>query len=67
MKVTIDEIRCKGCGICIAFCPKEVFEKSKKRNSYGTAMPEAAKQSKCIGCKLCEKLCPDAAIGLEEK
>ena len=66
MNVTIDTLRCKGCGICIAFCPKDVFSFSKKRNSFGTPTPEAARESQCIGCRLCEKVCPDSAIEVEE-
>ncbi|MCB6367648.1 4Fe-4S binding protein, partial [Intestinibacillus massiliensis] len=36
MKITIDKNCCKGCGICLAICPKGIFIKSKKRNNYGT-------------------------------
>lgn len=66
MKPGIDEIRCKGCGICISICPKQVFVLSLNRNSYGTQMPKASKPNDCIGCRMCEKLCPDAAIDIEE-
>ena len=44
MIVNIDPKYCKGCNICISVCPKQVFAPSPKRNSYGTTMPEAAKQ-----------------------
>lgn len=66
MKVNVDITHCKGCGICISFCPKQVFTYSKRRNTYGTATPEPSKEEECIGCRLCEKLCPDAAIQVEE-
>lgn len=66
MKITVDEIRCKGCGICLSICPKQVYARSVKRNSYGSPMPEPMKENECIGCRLCEKLCPDAAINVEE-
>lgn len=39
--IDIDKVCCKGCNICIEICPKGVFAKSRKRNSYGTGMPEA--------------------------
>lgn len=65
MSVKIDQKLCKGCGICMAICPKKVYVLSGKRNNYGSSMPEADEQ-KCTGCLLCERLCPDAAIDVKE-
>jgi 2-oxoglutarate ferredoxin oxidoreductase subunit delta len=47
---------CKGCGICVAFCPKAVLELD-KRDKATVVVPE-----KCIACRLCELRCPDLAI-----
>lgn len=47
---------CKGCGICVAFCPKKVLELD---NSDKVV---AARPQDCICCKLCELRCPDLAI-----
>ena len=47
---------CKGCGICIAFCPKKVLEMDAEDKAV-TVRPE-----KCICCCLCELRCPDLAI-----
>lgn len=52
---------CKGCGICVEFCPKEVLglgEDEKVRVEH----PE-----RCISCGLCEVRCPDIAIELVER
>jgi len=63
--ITVDRTCCKGCGICLSVCPEKIFVKSKKRNDYGTNMPEAVKTEKCRGCGICERLCPDGAINVE--
>ncbi len=47
---------CKGCGICVAFCPKRVLELNSKEKA------EAARVDQCIGCLVCELRCPDLAI-----
>lgn len=65
--ITMDKTCCKGCDICIAICPKKIFVKSKKRNSYGSSMPEIQRAEECIACRLCEKLCPDGAIDVERE
>jgi len=51
---------CKSCGICVAFCPKKVFERDKKLS------PVVARPEDCIGCRFCELHCPDFAITISE-
>jgi 2-oxoglutarate ferredoxin oxidoreductase subunit delta len=64
-EIALDNKCCKGCDICIAICPKQVFVKSKKRNAMGTSIPEVTRIDQCTLCKLCEKMCPDGAISVE--
>ena len=52
---------CKACGICIAFCPEQVFS----RNEQGK--PLVAQPDACIGCGFCEIHCPDFAITITER
>lgn len=55
----IDREWCKGCGICIAFCPKNVLELDRKEKAV------AARIEACIACRLCELRCPDLAVEVE--
>jgi len=54
--------RCKGCGFCVEFCPKDVLVLSKGFNRKGYHPPEVVKSGECIHCNLCEMICPDFAI-----
>ena len=56
MALQINQKFCKGCGICVAFCPKQVLELDELGKVYEKA-PEA-----CILCGQCELRCPDFAI-----
>jgi len=47
---------CKGCGICVSFCPKNVLELDGKEKA------KAVRPEDCICCMLCELRCPDLAI-----
>lgn len=51
---------CKGCEICVKFCPKSVLE-IKDFKVY------VARIEDCIECMLCELRCPDFAIEVESK
>jgi len=54
--VTIFDSWCKGCGICIEFCPQDVFE----ANGQGKAV--VVRGEKCTACHWCDIHCPDMAI-----
>ena len=60
--VRINTERCKGCGICIEFCPKQVLERSGPFNAKGYYPPEVKAGAWCVNCHFCEVLCPDFAI-----
>ena len=47
---------CKGCGICVHFCPRNVLELDAQEKA-AAIRPDA-----CICCRLCQYRCPDLAI-----
>jgi 2-oxoglutarate ferredoxin oxidoreductase subunit delta len=55
----MDENMCKKCNICVAFCPKKVFD------ARAGATPRIVRPEDCIGCELCVLRCPDFALSLE--
>ncbi len=56
--ITVNVGWCKGCEICVAFCPKNVLEM--EGGKVKVARPED-----CNRCMLCELRCPDFAITVE--
>jgi 2-oxoglutarate ferredoxin oxidoreductase subunit delta len=66
-KVTISEDICKGCGMCVAACPKKLLILSKtKINAKGYHVVEMTDQKACVGCAACAVMCPDVAIEVEK-
>ena len=57
-ELTINPEWCKGCGICLSFCPKQVIELGPDDRA------RVARLEECICCHLCEIRCPDLAIEL---
>jgi 2-oxoglutarate ferredoxin oxidoreductase subunit delta len=66
-EVHILKDRCKGCGFCIEFCPKEVLEQSEEFNTKGVHPPKVKEGAICVHCSFCEAVCPDFAIFSVEK
>lgn len=54
-KLMLNEKWCKGCGICVEFCPKDVLK-------LVSSKVQIRKENDCIFCGLCELRCPDYAI-----
>ncbi len=54
--VAINHRWCKNCGICVAFCPRGVFES----DEFGK--PLIKRREECIKCMLCVIRCPDFAV-----
>ena len=59
--VTIYPAWCKGCGLCVAFCPEKVFAMGP------TGKAEVINEDECVNCGFCELHCPDFAIVLSPK
>lgn len=58
-KLVLDPAWCKGCGICVAFCPKNALELVGER-------VHMREDGQCVLCGQCEMRCPDYAIWLED-
>jgi len=59
-KIDINKSWCKGCEICVAFCPHNVLVMEKDKAKIDN--PDA-----CTGCQLCEIYCPDFAITVNNR
>jgi len=59
-QVTVFPNWCKGCSLCVAFCPLKVLEQNEDGRVI-VAYPE-----KCTACRWCELHCPDFAIFVTE-
>ena len=56
IEIAFDE--CKGCGRCIAACPKKLLSLGCEINKQGYTSVEASDPASCIGCGACESRCP---------
>ena len=56
--------RCKGCEVCVQFCPQDVLCISEDRNEKGYLIPMVAvgMETKCVNCEFCTLVCPEFAI-----
>ena len=61
-KTTFNENLCKGCGLCVAACPKKILELDKTRLNSKGYHPAAPLNEGCVGCLSCATMCPDCAI-----
>ncbi|MFW9994673.1 MAG: ferredoxin family protein [Candidatus Odinarchaeota archaeon] len=62
--------RCKGCLICVEFCPRDILELSDEFNDKGYHPPRlkaGMTAEECSGCLFCQISCPEFAIFIKEE
>lgn len=66
-RVTIDAELCKGCGLCVTACPKQIVDRDRySANSKGYHTAHVTEAEACIACGCCARMCPDSAITVEK-
>ena len=55
--IIVDDLYCKGCGLCIEACPQEVLEFDLDRLTPKGYHPARMTQETCTGCGICTHAC----------
>ena len=64
--LTFRQDRCKGCGLCVGVCPKQILSLDGGTNVKGYHPVTCTDEAACIGCASCAKMCPDSIITIEK-
>ena len=62
-EIQLAEDRCTGCGLCVDFCPVNVFEMVE---TGGRLLPAAVRVGDCWACDTCVGQCPTGALRVVE-
>lgn len=66
-KVIFNRDKCKGCELCVSFCPKKILAiDTSGVNAKGYHPAAILEPAKCIGCASCAQMCPDCCISIYE-
>ncbi|WP_448590913.1 4Fe-4S dicluster domain-containing protein [Thermoflexus hugenholtzii] len=61
--IQVDERFCKGCELCVHFCPQQVLGLASDRLTLKGYHPaQLLDPERCTGCEVCAVVCPEGAI-----
>ena len=60
--IEIDQELCKGCLLCMTFCPQGSLYIAENLNSAGYQPAAFDSKNDCTGCAICALVCPEVAI-----
>ena len=60
--IEVNELHCKGCGLCVEACPQDVMSLDMDRLTPKGYHPVYLHAEGCTGCGICAIVCPDAAL-----
>ncbi len=65
-KLSFNRDKCKGCELCVSFCPMHILALDNTVNAKGYRPAGITDQAACIGCCSCALMCPDCCIRIYE-
>ena len=65
-KLVFNRDKCKGCELCVSFCPMHILALDTAVNAKGYHPAGITDQDACIGCSSCALMCPDCCISIYE-
>ena len=65
-KAYVNAERCKECGLCISYCPREAIVMTDQLNPAGYKHVKVIEE-KCVGCGICYTVCPDMVFTVTEQ
>jgi 2-oxoglutarate ferredoxin oxidoreductase subunit delta len=60
--ITIKEDRCKGCNLCVVYCPENILYLDHTINVKGYHPVAVTDMELCTGCGVCVMVCPDLVL-----
>lgn len=60
--IEIETNYCKGCGLCIGVCAKQLLDLAEDIGANGFRTAVITDNEACTGCCYCALICPEAAI-----
>ncbi len=65
--VRVQAERCKGCSLCVEFCPQHCLSLSDELNALGYHVAKLHDPEKCSACALCAEMCPESGMSVYRK